>query len=113
MSQSVTILLTKSPYESQLTKEAYNVILSSSAFFDDINVIFYNKGLYQLHQQCSQSSFYKDLYKITQSFKWYDIEPLYVINLTEPDHINLTDCVYIDHEKAKEYMRQSAHCYIF
>ena len=117
MNKKVTVILTKTPYSSQLNKDAQNAILSLTAFFDDIKVIFSQKASYQLlNNQNAKLYGYKNIPQIIQSFQWYDIDKIYLVHPkieVEMYYNNELDIEFISEKNAIEYIRNSLHCFIY
>ena len=82
MSQ-LTITLSEAPFASFTPRGAMNVILAGSAFYNQIQVIFYAEGLWQLIREGNPEAYgYKAFTRMIPAFKWYDIEALYAVTDT-------------------------------
>ncbi len=115
MNNYIVILLTKTPFDSKLTADAHNVILSTSAFFDEVKVIFSTEEAYcQLYKQNNTNSFgYKNILKSIKSFQWYDIESLYALEHMGDINTDSSMLTIISKDIARQYIQGSAYCFVY
>jgi sulfur relay (sulfurtransferase) DsrF/TusC family protein len=116
LNKYLTVLLTKSPYETRLAKESHNVILSSSAFFDEVKVIFCTtESTYQLFEQHNTKTLgYKNILKSIQAFQWYDIESLFILEQAMPYKIDIASPIpIISTNSAQKYIDNSIQCLVY
>ncbi|MDF2154682.1 sulfurtransferase complex subunit TusC [Vibrio sp. CAU 1672] len=78
MSQ-LTYLFRSAPHSSSAGREGVDALLAASAYCEDISVIFFGDGVYQLLRDQQPSAILsKDYAPMLKLFDLYDIEQVYV-----------------------------------
>jgi sulfur relay (sulfurtransferase) DsrF/TusC family protein len=126
----ITILITVSPYSSNIAKDVQNVIFSASSFFKKIKIIFSFQAPYQILQNQNPVEYlYKNFIDTIKSFRWYDIDEVYITNQTNGSkseyQFNANHPCYnsiqntaipfkiISSMQASDVIKKSLHCFIY
>lgn len=79
MNKRILFVNNHAPYGSSLAKESLDALLASSAFDQDLSVLFCGDGVFQLlKQQAPEAIEQKNLSKTLPVLEMYDIDQLFV-----------------------------------
>lgn len=78
-SKKLLFVLRHAPYGNSLAKESLDAVLATSAYDQDLSIIFIDDGVFQLIEaQNTEAIGEKNIIKILSAFPLYDIDALFV-----------------------------------
>ncbi len=78
--KQILIIIRQTPYSSTLPAAALDVLLTSSAFEQDVSLLFYGDGiLHCLDKQNADGTGMKNISKALPSLDLYDVEKIYYV----------------------------------
>ncbi len=109
---TITFVISTPPYVNGTTNEAHDLIMASTAYGHDANVIFKGEGVLQLLKNQDPMNNQKHAGKRISGFTFFDIEPLYVCQNSLNSHkIEQDDLIsglsYISDQDATQAIEKS------
>jgi tRNA 2-thiouridine synthesizing protein C len=117
--KKLLFILRHAPYGSSLAKEGIDAILATSAYEQDLSVVFIDDGVFQLtRKQDTESIEQKNISRMLAAFPIYDITQLFVcessLQVRGIDHDDIQEGITsLDRNALQQLCKQQDHLLSF
>jgi tRNA 2-thiouridine synthesizing protein C len=117
--KKLLFILRHAPYGSSLAKEGIDAVLATSAYEQDLSVVFIDDGVFQLTSgQNTDAIEQKNISRVLNAFPIYDITQLFVcassLQARGIEHADIQDGITsLDHNALQQLCKQQDHLLSF
>ncbi|MFT7388354.1 MAG: tRNA 2-thiouridine synthesizing protein C [Candidatus Endobugula sp.] len=117
--KKILFILRHAPYGSSLAKEGIDAILATSAYEQDLSVVFIDDGVFQLtRDHHTESIEQKNISRVLVALPIYDITQLFVcassLRARGINHVDLQEGIAsLDHDALQQLCKQQDHLLSF